>query len=163
MMRLARSSGVRLALFAAAFAGVLPLACQDALVAERCANIPAGGCPKSKANVCSDPACEAVYACTPDRTWSLEYACPPRDDGGAEASPIADGTAPPRDVRIDAPPGAYGGPGCEELQLPDCSLGAALECPPGNCCGCEDVFVCESGGWKWWGACERGSLSPGDR
>jgi hypothetical protein len=56
------------------------------------------------------------------------------------------------DASIDAPPGAYGGPGCGALQSPDCSLGFALACPSG-CCDCEDLFVCENGGWNAWGSC----------
>ena len=39
-----------------------------------------------------------------------------------------------------APFGAFGGPGCADLEPPDCPLGLALSC--NACCGCEDLFVC---------------------
>jgi hypothetical protein len=143
--------------------GGVPLACQEALVAERCTGIPPGGCPRTSANVCSDPSCEAVYVCSVERTWALEYRCPPHDGGVREASVVFDAPAPRRDAAIDAPPGAYGGPGCTSLQQPDCALGVVLECTPGNCCGCEDLFVCEQGGWRWWGVCENGVPTQPDR
>ena len=44
-------------------------------------------------------------------------------------------------------------PGAVALQAPDCSLGLALACPQG-CCGCEDLFVCENGGWSYWATCK---------
>ena len=53
---------------------------------------------------------------------------------------------------IDAPPGAFGGPGCGDLLEPDGALGVALACGA-SCCGCEDLFVCENGGWELWGTC----------
>lgn len=56
-----------------------------------------------------------------------------------------------RDASIDVE-GAFGGPGCVDLQMPDCPLGVALTCPSG-CCGCEDLFVCKNGGWDLWGSC----------
>jgi hypothetical protein len=63
------------------------------------------------------------------------------------------------DASIDAPPGAFGGPGCPSLQTPDCALGLALACDI-HCCGCEDLFVCEEGGWALWGYC--GDAGPTD-
>jgi hypothetical protein len=99
---------------------------------------------------CDDPTCEAVYACRAGNVWELDHACPPHD---AAARPAADANAPDaRDASSDAPPGANGGPGCDALQAPDCALGLALVCPVG-CCDCEDLFVCQSGGWTLWGTC----------
>jgi hypothetical protein len=135
-------------------------ACTDDTVAHPCTNIPPGGCPLSHGVACEDPACLAVYLCRPDNVWELGQLCPVHDAGIADASGDApdsrdgEASAPPAsfDASIDAPPGANGGPGCEELQLPDCSLGLALACGAG-CCGCGDLFVCNQGGWDVWGAC----------
>lgn len=132
--------------------------CGDAQTAETCTNVPAGGCPIARGVACEDPACEAVYACRPGNVWELERRCPPREGGAGEAgAPDAAADAPseatrPFDASIDAPPGAAGGPGCASLQAPDCALALALACPSG-CCGCEDLFVCESGGWTYWSTC----------
>ena len=41
-------------------------------------------------------------------------------------------------------------PVASRSQAPDCSLGFALACPMG-CCGCEDLFVCQGGGWSYCG------------
>ena len=70
---------------------------------------------------------------------------------------------PPRfDVSIDAPPGAYGGPGCVDLEQPDCSLGTALACGgTADCCGCQDLYVCSNGGWVPWGECTDAGITPG--
>lgn len=145
---------------AAAAAGVIAVAampsCSGGATAQPCTDIPAGGCPISRGLACDDPACAAVYACRSGNVWELERTCPPRDAGALDASPPADAAieaAPPFDASADAPPGANGGPGCGPLQPPDCSLGFALACSSG-CCGCEDLFVCESGGWNLWSTCK---------
>ncbi|MDB5221261.1 MAG: hypothetical protein JWO86_9188 [Myxococcaceae bacterium] len=136
-------------------------ACSDAATASPCSDIPAGGCPLSYGVACQDPTCEAVYSCQANKVWQLDHTCPPHEAGvPAEASSEAgDGAsdAPSEgsrsfDASIDAPPGASGGPGCENLQAPDCSLGFALACPMG-CCGCEDLFVCQGGGWNYYATC----------
>ena len=150
---------------AALVAGALVVvpSCSDAPTADPCRDIPAGGCPLSNGVACEDPACEAVYACRPNKVWELDHTCPPREAGVSvppEAS--SDGSASdgpsegsrPFDASIDAPPGASGGPGCEPLQAPDCSLGLALACPMG-CCGCEDLFVCQGGGWSYYATCKQ--------
>jgi hypothetical protein len=149
----------RLAALAAGAAGVVALAAQpscteNGAVAEPCTAVPAGGCPLSHGVACEDPACEAVYACRSGNVWELERTCPPREGG----APLDAGVDAPReassfDASIDAPPGASGGPGCDSLQAPDCALGLALACPSG-CCGCEDLFVCENGGWNYWATCK---------
>jgi hypothetical protein len=127
------------------------VACDDEAVPPPCTNIPAGGCPSSHgAAACDDPSCEAVYVCLPNQSWQLDHACPARD---AATPPDAQpGTTPELDASIDAPPGAYGGPGCEDLEQPDCPLGVALACGAG-CCDCQDLYVCEDGGWSFYGTC----------
>ena len=136
-------------------------ACNEASVATPCSDIPEGGCPRSRGVACADPACEAVYLCRPNNVWELEQRCPPRT--GAPAASLADGgeadaSAPiPADAAPDAPPGAFGGPGCPGLQAPECALGLALVCGTG-CCGCEDLFVCEDDGWTLWGTCADGGV-----
>jgi len=145
------------ALAAAALAALVPACMDDVGPASPCTNVPPGGCPLSRGVACEDPACEAVYACRPGNVWELDRRCPPRDpvDASTRDASAADadaGVEPSLDASLDAPPGAYGGPGCGPLQLPDCSLGFALACPSG-CCGCEDLFVCENGGWSHWSAC----------
>jgi len=139
-----------LALFAAA---LLP-SCSDGETAQPCTDIPTGGCPLSRGLACDDPACEAVYLCRQGNVWELDRRCPARDAAARDGAPASDASdaSTPFDAAIDAPPGANGGPGCGPLQLPDCALGLALACSSG-CCGCEDLYVCENGGWALWGAC----------
>ena len=131
-------------------------ACGDGdAISQPCNDIPAGGCPLSYGVSCDDPTCLAVYRCGEDNAWTLDHACPIREAGPdvRDAMPVdAADSAVPRDAAIDAPPGAYGGDGCGALEAPDCALGLALSCPSG-CCGCEDLYVCQSGGWVLWGSC----------
>jgi hypothetical protein len=142
---------------------VLFAACDDGAVARPCSNIPAGGCPISRGVACEDPACEAVYACRPGDVWELQERCPARDAGPSEtndAAPVEpDAGSPVGDAAIDAPPGAYGGPGCDSLQAPDCALGVALACGA-DCCGCEDLYICEDNGWTLWGGCGPSGPTP---
>lgn len=126
---------------------VLLLGC-DSAIDRPCTNIPDGGCPLAYGKSCDDPACAATYACLPGNKWERRATCPQREAGAADAGP----EAAPKDASIDAPPGAFGGPGCADLQMPDCPLGTALLCTNG-CCGCEDLFVCRDGGWDPWGTC----------
>jgi len=136
-------------------------ACDDGPVPQPCSDIPAGGCPLSRGVACEDPACEAVYLCRPGNVWELHERCPEREAGAAQDGATVDaGSSPPVfDASVDAPPGAFGGPGCASLQTPDCALGVALACGAG-CCGCEDLYVCEDEGWTLWGSCGDGGLTP---
>jgi hypothetical protein len=128
------------------------VACEDQeVVAQPCTNIPAGGCPLGHGVSCEDPACLAIYACRENDVWELRAPCPGRDAGGPTDAFVPE-TSSSIDASIDAPPGAFGGPGCGDLMEPDCALGIALACGP-TCCGCEDLFVCENGGWELWGTC----------
>jgi hypothetical protein len=124
--------------------------------AHLCTDVPDGGCPLSYGVACDDPACAAAYACNPDGTWTLDHVCPARDGGGGDAGADT-GPAPGFDASgIDAPPGAGGGPGCADPEMPDCWLDQALTCAPGSsdpCCGCEDLFVCTGGTQALWGYC----------
>lgn len=156
-MRSSRTGSVVATLVAFGVVTAIPLlaSCDDPATPEPCTNIPAGGCPLSRGVACQDPACEAVYACREGNVWELEERCPPRTpvpDAGADV------VSPSNDASIDAPPGAFGGPGCGTLQEPDCTLGFALACPSG-CCGCEDLFVCENEAWSLWGSCGDGGIS----
>lgn len=147
----------KLALTLVVLLAVLPLvaapACNsDTPTAHECTGVPPGGCPLSHGVACDDPTCEAVYACRSGNVWELDHACPPHD-AAARPEAATDASVPDvSDAAIDAPPGANGGPGCGTLQSPDCSLGFALACPSG-CCDCEDLFVCQNGGWTVWGTC----------
>lgn len=139
----------------------LVVACQgDLPPPAKCSDIPAGGCPR-RDDACVDPSCTAVYVCKSDGTWGLDRTCPPRDAGAFDATPPPSDAAASRDVQIDVP-GANGGPGCEDLLAPDCALGTALACAQG-CCGCEDLYVCQSGGWALWGSCTAGTITPDTR
>jgi hypothetical protein len=133
-------------------------ACQSSTPqGQRCSNIPAGGCPLEGDNeVCIDPSCTAVYACNPDQTWSLDHPCSPHDAGVVDAARPDTGPTL-RDASIDAV-GANGGPGCQDLEPPDCPLALGVACPNGSCCGCEDLYVCQNGGWMAWGTCADGGL-----
>lgn len=153
------------ALVTALAAGTLGAGCNDDWpTATACRGIPEGGCPLSHGVACEDPSCKAVYACREGNQWEFAGECPPHpdqpdagsvvdaDDAGTDATPSADAS-------IDAPEGAYGGPGCEYLQAPDCTVGLALACGAG-CCGCEDLFVCKNGGWEFWGVCGDAGIEP---
>jgi hypothetical protein len=149
-------------LLTAALAAALAVAvaCQDGIDDHACSNVPPGGCPLSHGVACDDPACQVVYACEPGGVWRFDHACPDRD-AAADAPPDAppDTGRPPRDAAaFDVPPGANGGPGCMDLEPPDCPLGVAISC--NDCCGCEDLFVCQNGGWNAWGACVDGVPTP---
>ena len=126
--------------------------CEDQeVVPQPCTDIPAGGCPLSHGVACEDPACQAIYACRENNVWELRAPCPGRDGGGPTDAFVPE-TSSSFDANVDAPPGAFGGPGCGDLIEPDCALGIALACGA-TCCGCEDLFVCENGGWELWGSC----------
>ncbi len=155
MSRRPAALGVALALLLFVVAGVA--SCRDDNpTVEECTNIPAGGCPLSHGVACEDPTCDALYACRAGNVWELDRTCPPHEAGAPrEASTDAQPEASrPFDASADAPPGANGGPGCGPLQTPDCSLGFALACPSG-CCDCEDLYVCENGGWSYWATCKQ--------
>lgn len=139
--------------------GYLP-ACTGGAPIVACVDIPAGGCPaQGGADVCEDVTCNAVYDCD-NGHWVLQQTCPTHADAGAvDGSVVAHDAATARDAAIDAPPGAFGGPGCVDLQPPDCSLGTALVCGgASDCCGCQDLFVCADGGWYAWGECVDGGV-----
>jgi hypothetical protein len=123
---------------------------------ETCLDVPDGGCPLSNGVACEDPTCQAVYACNAG-VWSLDHTCPTIDAGTVDASADAP-DAPAFDAAsIDAPPGSFGGPGCPELEDPDCPLGEAIACGPG-CCDCEELYVCVDMGWTDWGSCQDGGI-----
>lgn len=137
-------------------------ACEEQVTPQRCTDIPKGGCPLSHGVACEDPACEAAYACLEGNVWELDHRCPAHDASVVlDAGSIdADASEPSSfDASIDAPEGAFGGPGCGPLQTPDCSLGLALACPSG-CCDCEDLYICRSGGWQLWGSCSASGIEP---
>jgi len=155
-MRFGLASVVVLGLTASAIFVVA--ACQDQTVtAQECSNIPQGGCPIARGVSCQDPTCERVYACREGNVWELVAPCPARDATPSGKDAGAPDTGGGFDASIDAPPGAFGGPGCAGLQPPDCSLGLALACGSG-CCECEDLFVCENGAWLLWGRCGPGGI-----
>ena len=134
-----------------AFAFVLVWACGDQQPIVQCHDIPAGGCPVQGGVECDDPTCAAAYKCNQDGGWTLAHTCPAHD-GSVQDTNID--SPPPSDAGydIDAPPGAFGGPGCGALEPPDCPLGQALICN-GGCCDCTDLYVCDDGGWDPWGTC----------
>ena len=150
-------AAVTLALVLGALA--VAAACSDQAI-QPCRNIPAGGCPSAGGSECQDPSCATVYACNEvDGTWSFVRACPPQDGGNVQDANIDAAPDAGMDADIDAPPGAFGGPGCVTLQPPDCPLGLALVCSSG-CCGCTDLFVCNDGGWDPWGTCGDAGIVP---
>jgi len=115
-----------------------------------CFDIPEGGCPVQGGVECQDPTCAAAYTCEPDGGWSLAHVCPPHDGSAMDSN--NDVAVSDAGYDIDAPPGSFGGPGCADLEPPDCPLGEVLICSSG-CCGCEDLYVCDDGGWDPWGYC----------
>jgi hypothetical protein len=139
----------------------LAAACNESSPPAVCRDIPANGCPVDNgADACQDPTCAAVYWCQ-GGSWVLDHACPGFSPDAAPHPVEASADAGAPDVTIDAPAGAYGGPGCGDLQAPDCSLGTALACgAASDCCGCQDLFVCDNGGWSLWGECVDGGVTP---
>lgn len=154
-----------LALFAAA---LWITACEGTLIAPTdCGIIPEGGCIDKGAAVdqCGDRECAALYSCVGDSPTALEGEWTHRRDCAARAEPTA-GDAGSADAAADAaadaradaqlprdlPPGAFGGPDCVSLEMPDCSLAVGYGCRT-DCCGCEELFVCHAGGWDSWGTC----------
>jgi hypothetical protein len=159
-----------LGLLVAAGGAALVFACSSAGFAPYCTGIPAGGClydesADGSTNCGADPTCAALYSANSSCAWTLVQKCPgytPRPDGGAARDGSADASrtdagfardAHLRDVGFVLPPGAGGGPGCEDLESPDCPLEQAVVCGVG-CCGCSDLYVCADGGWNDWGECD---------
>ncbi len=127
-------------------------------------SIPSNACPVLEDDSeCADPCCAAAYSCN-DGTWTLEHACASYDDGAhcPDSSPPAVPEASVCDAEgLDAPAGSNGGPGCIDLQPPDCPLGEVLAC--GLSCaalGCESLFYCQDGEWINWGECTDGGPEP---
>jgi hypothetical protein len=113
---------------------------------EGCGAIAAGGCPGNSLAACADEACDFVASCSAvTGRWMPVATCPARvRDAGVDASSSIDGAASPGDAGAAV--------GCPPLQVPDCSEAMRAACGAG-CCGCEDVFRCEGGGWVYLGIC----------
>jgi hypothetical protein len=129
-------------------------ACADdgAGIAARCGAIEAGGCPGNSLEGCADEACDFVATCAAaSGRWVSVATCPARArDAGVGAGAGDDtGTGDAGAAGHDA--GSSTG-GCPPLQAPDCSEATRVACGAG-CCGCEDVFRCEGGGWVDLGPC----------
>lgn len=149
--------------------GAALAACNGTIIAATdCHTIPEGGCPeRSDVDPCADATCFTTYTCVArstsnnEGTWRESRTCPPKpvpdlDASVADASVIDASDAEARDanaVPTDLPPGATGGPGCVDLEYPDCPLAVGYGCQTA-CCGCEELFVCNAGGWDPWGDCE---------
>src|ERR1700761_658842 len=115
-------------------------ACKDPPPPATCADLGPPACPEDNgADVCDDPTCASVYSCQ-DGTWVFLHDCSGYDPE-AGPHPVEAGEAGPAfDANVDAPPGAFGGPGCVDLETPDCTLGTGIACvdEPG-CCDCTDL------------------------
>jgi hypothetical protein len=150
-----------------ALCGLAVEACDSTPFPAACNDIPAGGCPEDNgAEVCSDCTCESVYACDNGK-WVFAQTCPQRAcEAGTTVDASVEADAAPSDVTVVdvgfvVPPGAYGGPGCTDLETPDCSLGTALACAnTPDCCGCSDLWVCQDQGWVIWGSCGDAGITP---
>jgi hypothetical protein len=137
-------------------------ACNNPPQPAVCQDLQPPACPTDlDADVCMDVECASVYVCD-NGTWSFVQTCPSYSpEAGVypvEAGPDA---STEFDAPFDAPPGTYGGPGCVDLEMPDCSLGTGLGCTGAeDCCGCTDLYVCDSGAWVLWGQCVDGGVTP---
>lgn len=152
---------VSFAVLALAGTGAAIFACDGEKIDVTCDQIPDGGCPASgDADLCTaDPTCAAVYTCT-DKRWIRLTTCAARPSE-PDAAPAVDASSSKDASAFDGslPEGAWGGPGCLDLQLPDCSLGLASTCGGKSCCDCEDVFVCSGGAWALYGSCQNGQIT----
>lgn len=145
--------------------GMTIAACEGTYIgAPDCGAIAEGGCVDKGDSVdqCFDYRCQALYQCVQNASnpnvgaWELRRECPyqaPPTIDAPDAAPDADAESREVSLPDDLPPGAFGGPGCVSLQLPDCSLATGYGCQRA-CCGCEELYVCENGGWVPWGSCE---------
>lgn len=130
------------------------VACDDAgIVTPKCGEIPTGGCPVGRGDPCLDGTCRAAHRCETDGVWHLVKTCDGYVEPDASSTDAADAATVVDAPFVDAPPGAFGGPGCPLLEAPDCPLGTALACSSG-CCGCEDLFVCRANAWDFVGTCD---------
>jgi len=150
----------------AALGCALAFACSDTTINKTCTGIPKGGCPGDDSTNCVDTTCEAIYSNDSACVWSFVQKCPgyiPPHDGPPDALTEAGDAvaeAPLPDAGFTLPSGAAGGPGCEDLENPDCSVATAVACGK-YCCGCEDLYVCVEGGWNLWGGCtDAGLVEP---
>jgi hypothetical protein len=159
----------RLVALLAGLTGSLPAAsaCSDPSLPALCHDLAPPACPADDdADVCADVGCASVYACD-DGTWTFLRTCPD-DSPEAGVHPAEAGEDAPSqvDAPFDAPAGAFGGPGCIDLEEPDCPLGTALACSGARdygagCCGCADLYLCVDGGWEPWGNCtDDGGVAP---
>ncbi|HEY2514469.1 MAG TPA: hypothetical protein VGI39_26575 [Polyangiaceae bacterium] len=145
--------------FAAAVAVAIAGGCDNsAQVAPVCHDIPANGCPLEP-DACQDPTCAATYTCNSDGTWSFAAKCNGFNPDAGHPQPLDAGVQGFDASGFDVPPGAYGGPGCDQNDLtePDCTVSVGLACESSGgkdpCCGCETLFTCADGGWNVWGEC----------
>jgi len=135
--------------------------CNDPPLPATCQDLQPPACPTEyDADVCGDLECASVYACD-NGTWSFVQTCPNYSpEAGVHPVEAGADTSSQFDAPFDAPPGAFGGPGCVDLEQPDCSLGTALACTgAADCCGCMDLYVCTSENWVIWGECVDGGLT----
>ncbi|HEY3818117.1 MAG TPA: hypothetical protein VGL81_13150 [Polyangiaceae bacterium] len=138
-------------------------ACSDPPIPATCNDLAPPACPTEEdADVCVDVECASVYACN-SGSWTFVQTCPNYSpEAGVHPVEAGPDTSSELDAPFDAPPGTYGGPGCVDLEMPDCSLGTALACAgTADCCGCTDLYVCDSGGWEPWGECVDGGITAG--
>ncbi|HEY1696343.1 MAG TPA: hypothetical protein VGG39_29465 [Polyangiaceae bacterium] len=134
-------------------------ACKDTPPPPTCTDLAPPACPEDNgADVCQDPTCASVYSCQ-DGSWVFLHDCSSYDPEAGVHPAEAGEAGPEFDANVDAPPGAYGGPGCVDLENPDCPLGTGIACvnSPG-CCDCEDLYVCDDGAWDLWGECSDAGL-----
>jgi hypothetical protein len=127
-----------------------------------CQDLAPPACPTDQdADVCIDVECASVYTCSPNGAWTFVANCPNYNpEAGVHPFEAGPESGYEFDAPFDAPPGTFGGPGCVDLEMPDCSLGTALACAGAqDCCGCMDLFVCDDGGWVPWGECADGGVS----
>lgn len=145
--------------FFASVSALLAAACQRDLSPQQpCRDIPEGGCPAYD-NACMDPTCFTLYSCGPDDQWQVDQVCPAKEAGAPVDAGSSDASSNLGDSGYLNVPGALGGPGCQDLQTPDCALGVAAACTSNDCCDCQDLYVCDNGGWNLWGECANGQIT----
>jgi hypothetical protein len=141
---------------------LLAAACQSPQQIKLCGQIPDGGCPLDRGGTCEDALCAALYGCY-DGVWVREEVCDQNTGGGGSGGGSTGTGGDCTPIQLDHTGETTG---CQpDLQLPDCPVAAAEQCPQNACLtDCIDFFLCKAEGWTALAYCdEEGMLIEAPR